>query len=392
MRTYQGILNRAVTQVVSGLKTPSRAIADAIYKQMGAGLKSTLIDKAGRRWSIDSYTRTVINTTSHQAYQDLRLHRAKDYDITTAVMSSHPASRYWCSFIQGKVVEMDKNKRGNGYPNIWDYEYKEPAGTQGINCHHRLTVFIPGVSDNHEQQYDPKEAQANMVTQQKQRALERSIRKNKAKLEVAKVLDDEPMVKQYKNTIRTQQSAMRQLIGQHDFLRRDYSREKNYGVGKNNYEDYKAESADLRNDYKKIMSKFGDKRPLSLQEFSELKYNDYSEYRVYKTIANSIKSNVATFDQKLAAIKAYNNFKKTDATLTDHAVEQYQNRLRKKNGQYIYNFQSVIINLKQPVNFIDINGRKIRYYNKLAVISEKDDSKVVTIMHTGRINKRWEKQ
>lgn len=37
-----------------------------------------------------------------------------------------------------------------------------------------------------------------------------------------------PMIQRYKSTIRTQQSAMRQLIGKNDFLRRDYSREKTY--------------------------------------------------------------------------------------------------------------------------------------------------------------------
>lgn len=228
MKAYQSILSDAVAQVVAGVKTPQRAINDAIYQQMDKGLKSDMVDKDGNHWALDTYVRMVVNTTAHRTYQDLRLNRAKQYGITTAIMSSHPASRYWCSLIQGKVVELDKKKKSKKYPNIWDYEYHEPAGTQGINCRHTLMVYIPGVTENHETQYDPVQAQANMDTQQKQRALERSIRKDKNKLNVAKELEDEPKIKQFNNQISTKQSALRQLIQNNSFLNRDYSREKPY--------------------------------------------------------------------------------------------------------------------------------------------------------------------
>lgn len=51
MRAYQAILKQATIERMTGLKTNEQAIKDAIYKQVDAGLKSNMVDKAGHQWS-----------------------------------------------------------------------------------------------------------------------------------------------------------------------------------------------------------------------------------------------------------------------------------------------------------------------------------------------------
>ena len=86
--------------------------------------------------------------------------------------------------------------------------------------------FIPDINTNHQTQYDPIEAQENGKVQQKQRQLERAIRNSKRKLNTANELGDQEGAERFKLLIRKQQGALRQFIGDNEFLHRDYSREK----------------------------------------------------------------------------------------------------------------------------------------------------------------------
>lgn len=118
------------------------------------------------------------------------------------------------------------------YDSIYNHGYGEPWGTQGINCFHRLFPFVPGVSINHQPQYDPDEAIKNGKIVQQQRARERAIRDAKHRLAVAEELGDEKMINQTKTLIRARQAKMREFIKSTNhgrkvqLLHRDYSREK----------------------------------------------------------------------------------------------------------------------------------------------------------------------
>ena len=180
MRAYQAILKQATIESMTGLKTNEQAIKDAIYKQVDAGLQSNLIDKAGHRWSIEGYARTVITTTTSRTYNELRTQRMQDYGQTLCVMSWHMASREACAPIQGHVVNMipSSDPRYNKkYDSIYNHGYGEASGTLGINCHHIFYPFSEDVNTNDQRPtVTPKEAIKNASLQQKQRQYERSIR------------------------------------------------------------------------------------------------------------------------------------------------------------------------------------------------------------------------
>lgn len=234
-QTYRRILTESTAATVSGLMTHEDAVNLAIQRAVDRGLPTKLIDKAGHNWSLEGYVRMVINTTVNRTYNSIRLQRMKDFDIHLAVMSSHPNSRPACAYIQGHVVNLvpldspDFNPR---YDSIYNHDYGKPSGTQGINCRHILFPYVPGVNENHQPQYDPKEAIKNGKLVQQQRARERAIRDAKRRLKAAEKLDDKKMIDQTKTLLRARQAKLREFIKETNvgkeipILVRDYTREK----------------------------------------------------------------------------------------------------------------------------------------------------------------------
>ncbi len=233
MRVYQEILKRSMLATVSGLKTHEQAIKDAIYQQVERGIP-ILRDKAGRIWSIEGYTRTVLTTTANRIYNDLRTKRMQEMGQVLCVMTSHPNSREACAYIQGQVVNVvpPEDPKFNGkYGSIYNHGYGTPAGTLGINCRHMLIPYTEGVNTNHQPQYDPEEAIKNGKLVQQQRARERAIRDAKKRLEVAEQLGDQVMIDQTKTLLRARQAKLREFIKVTNadrkvpILTRDYARE-----------------------------------------------------------------------------------------------------------------------------------------------------------------------
>lgn len=229
MRAYQAILKQSTLESMTGLKTHEKAIRDNVYKMVDMGIKSGFVDKAGREWSMEAYSRTVIQSTSHRTFNDLRLKRMEDFDCVTALMSSHPSARKACATIQGDwVLVVPKNKAPDEFkhlPSIYDHGYGDPDGTQGINCKHILYPGRPDINTNNQPQYDADEAQENAEIQQKQRKLERDIRYQKKRMNAALELEDPETVRMCKQVISNKQKQLRELINDNEFLVRDYSRE-----------------------------------------------------------------------------------------------------------------------------------------------------------------------
>lgn len=231
MRTYQAILKQSTLETMTGLKTHQQAIRDNVYRMVDVGIKSSFTDKAGREWSMEAYSRTVIQSTSHRTFNDLRLKRMEEHDCVTALMSSHPAARKACAGIQGKVVNTVRKsdpRADKRFDSIYDHGYGDPDGTQGINCTHMLYPFIPDVNTNNQPQHDPEQAVKNAEIQQQQRKLERGIRYQKKRLNAAKEFQDDETIKRCNEVIRNKQKQIRELVDEHDFLVRDYSREQVY--------------------------------------------------------------------------------------------------------------------------------------------------------------------
>lgn len=279
MRAYQEILKRSTLTTVSGLKTHEQAIKDAIYQQVERGIP-ILRDKAGRIWSIEGYTRTVLTTTANRIYNDLRTKRMQEMGQVLCVMTSHPNSREACAYIQGHVVNVvppEDPKFNSKYDSIYNHGYGTPAGTLGINCRHMLIPYTEGVNTNHQPQYDPEEAIKNGKLVQQQRARERAIRDAKKRLKAAEDLGDVEMVNQTKTLLRARQGKLREFIKDTNaghkvpILTRDYSREKALGPRDSQVNYINRHRAKELARLKKTYGPHG--FPNTIQEYQRLLYN-----------------------------------------------------------------------------------------------------------------------
>ena len=231
---YKGIVEQSVARVVTGLSTADKAISDTVMKWQEKGFQG-FKDRAGRNWKIDNYARTVIKTTTYRTYREMRTRPAEELGIDTFYFSKKASARKSCAPLQHHIVTIGhaRTEHGEHILALSDYGYGRPEGCLGINCGHMLTPFVPGVNYKPDLGEDvdsvsPEQAKENANAEAKQRALERSIRANKEKLHVAEKLGDKELIDKYKSKIGTQNTALKDYIDKHPFLKRNEAREKYY--------------------------------------------------------------------------------------------------------------------------------------------------------------------
>ncbi|MGQ4573339.1 phage minor capsid protein [Leuconostoc pseudomesenteroides] len=228
---YQAIINKTVAEVFVGVLTPEQALRRTIQEWIAQkGAIGYFVDKGNHKWSFESYVNTVINSTTMRMYNTMRTQAASDFGVHTFYMSHHSAARVACAPIQGRVV-YDPRSGGDPndyskYPNLDHYGLGEPGGTFGINCHHYLTPFIPGVNElPSDKPIAPETAIKNGKKQAQQRQLERNVRNAKRDLKVSQTLRDQDGILKDNLRIKKNQAALRQIVKNNDFLHRDYNRE-----------------------------------------------------------------------------------------------------------------------------------------------------------------------
>ncbi|MGT2867163.1 phage minor capsid protein [Streptococcus fryi] len=229
---FKSVVEQTVAQVVSGTKTSDRALNDTIMSWQKKGFTG-FTDSAGREWRADSYARAIIKTTTYRVYNDMRTRPAEELGIDTFYYSIKSSARAACAPLQGKIVTKGQGRVVNGVTihSLLDYGYGTAGGCLGVHCGHYLTPFIVGVNElpdlpEHLKDLTPEQAEENARIEAKQRALERTVRHHKERLHYAKTMGDSELEMWEKLQVRKNQGKLRNLVASHDFLNRDYSRER----------------------------------------------------------------------------------------------------------------------------------------------------------------------
>ena len=387
---YQGIVEQSVARVVTGLSTADKAISDTVMKWQEKGFQG-FKDSAGRNWKIDNYARTVIKTTTYRTFREMRTRPAEELGIDTFYFSKKASARKSCAPLQHEIVTTGRARveHGEKILALSDYGYGRPEGCLGINCGHMLTPFIPGANYKPDLGEDvaevsPEQAEENANAEAKQRALERSIRQSKEFLHVAEKLGDQELIDKYKSKVRIQQGAMRDYLKQHSFLHRDYAREKYYYNDDTVKKLYKTIDKRSKKEYSEILQNLGNKAPKSYSDFKSLSRSEKDSLRYDNRIVNYFKGDIQeklSDKQKQQAVEAYFNFKNDGIVFGDHAIARYIERMRRKDGTFTYNYETVKAAFSLPPNYVsEQDGRLARYYNGILYITEPDTDVVVTMM------------
>lgn len=292
-KTYKSIVEKSVAEVVISSKSADKAIRDTIMKWQKKNFTG-FVDKGGREWRADAYARAVIKTTTFRVYNEMRTAPAKEMGIDTYYYSKKATEREMCAPLQGRIVTMEgttHTEQGVKVLALSDYGYGYAGGCLGVHCGHYLTPFIIGVNElpedpDHLKDLTPEQAEENARIQAKQRALERAIRNQKERLHIANQLGDDELITSERLKLRNLQGKMRAYVDQHDFLHRDYSRERLFStektLAKTSADVNKTLHKTQEKEYRKLVSQFGSKAPKSMAEFLEMKYNDTREYKDLK--------------------------------------------------------------------------------------------------------------
>ena len=389
-KVYQSIVQESVAKVVTGLTTSDKAISDTVMKWAKKGFYG-FTDSQGKHWKADTYARQVIKSTAWRVYREVRMAPAEELGIDTFYYHKKATAREMCAPLQHQIVTtgVARTEKGERILALSDYGYGYAWGCQGINCTHEMTPFIPGANykpDLPDELRDltPEQAIENANVQAKQRALERSIRQSKEFLHVAEKLGDQELIDKYKSKVRIQQGAMRDYLKQHSFLHRDYAREKYYYNDDAVQKLYKTIDKRSKKEYSEILQNLGNKAPKSYSDFKSLSRLEKDSLRYDNRIVNYFKGDIQeklSDKQKQQAVEAYFNFKNDGIVFGDHAIARYIERMRRNDGTFTYNYETVKTAFSLPPNYVsEKNGRLARYYNGILYITEPDTDVVVTMM------------
>lgn len=250
---FYNAMNKAYTEVSTGVKSYTQSIIDAIKEVSKQG--ASIIYPSGRKLSLESAVRMNIVTGVNQTCGRLQLMRAEELEWDLMELTAHVGARPTHAKWQGQIVSRTGKA---GYLSLEDIRYGTATGFKGVNCRHDWRPYYEGSTRT----YTDKElkAMANETVSyngkqigkheasQIQRRIERQIRQDKkdiaglqgSLLNTNKELDRKKIkqeLEQAKTSMKLHQTTLNEFLEQTGF-KKDYSR---LTVGKyvtnNNYND-----------------------------------------------------------------------------------------------------------------------------------------------------------
>ena len=222
-RDTDDVYRQVIEQVRGDWLSPGNAsklnaeVQNAINEFAGRGVTG-FTDKAGRRWGLYEYANMAMRTAIHRAGLQATIDtmRASGYDL--AYITRHPGACPLCERWYGTILSISGNDPT--HPSL------QGAMDQGLfhpNCADVLQVYFPGVSDltAGTGEYTPEQSAERYAASQRQRALEREIRKWKRMQAAAITPEQERIAKAHIDRLQRQ---LRTLTGETKLPRR-YDRE-----------------------------------------------------------------------------------------------------------------------------------------------------------------------
>ncbi len=281
---YRQTIVRADTALQTGSVTLQQAIELAVEDFAKQGI-NCIEYRDGRRVNIADYAYMALKTSNTRANLLGGAKQRAALGIDTVRVSSYGGCSETCLPWQGGIYIDDvygvfdgeiygnkgKSKSGKWYLLL---SVAIEAGLFHPNCRHTLISYTERSKPS--PQMDGEKIRKQYKLEQKQRAMERTIRKWKRMQAAA----DDPVIQEaYGKKVREAQKNLRDFIKEHDdILRRDPWREKTYGTPNVGRE--RNPNEEQFNRYKK---RLGEKAPQTIEEFEHIKYGDATAWTNLQT-------------------------------------------------------------------------------------------------------------
>lgn len=242
---YRQTLNRVQLAMGTGSMTLNEAIDLATRDFLDKGI-NCIVYADGKRVNIADYVRMALRTTSTRAALQGAAKRFAELGYDTVLVSQYGGCSKTCEPWQGQVYiddvftvwegEKDEFQGKSNYCGEWFWllSYAVKNGLFHPNCRHTMTQYIHGRTQIPEP-IPAEKIKEQRQLEQKQRAMERKIRKFKR---FAAGTCDPDTAKEYRRKLRQAQQELKAFVDEHnEVLHRDYGREKVYGGSINNAKD-----------------------------------------------------------------------------------------------------------------------------------------------------------
>jgi hypothetical protein len=238
---YRQTVHKANVAMSIGAVNLPKAIDMATEDFLSKGI-NCIEYKDGKRVNIADYVQMALRTASMRSYLQGEAKKRAELGIDTVLVSQYGACSETCLPWQGKVYiddvwgewkwerngDLGKSRNGGLYPLL---SVAVKNGLFHPNCRHTLSTWYEGISIL-PKPMDKEAIRKNARLEQKQRAMEREIRKWK-RLETGSIFPEDR--KRYSQKRKAAQTKLREFINNHsDALRRDYWREKIYDKPESN--------------------------------------------------------------------------------------------------------------------------------------------------------------
>ncbi|MFD7647868.1 phage minor capsid protein [Streptomyces albidoflavus] len=229
--TFRAVVSSVAATPLLGTGTRRQATQDALRQFADHGIRA-FVDQAGRRWSLPSYAEMAVRTATARAATEAHTRTLTEHGVDLVVVSNSPRECPLCRPWERTVLTIG----GPAGPRTVEVEHAvedgrtvrvrvagsldeaRAAGLQHPNCRHSVSAYAPGLTEVDDAEPDPAGYEAG----QRQRAIERNIRKWKRRQAVA--LDPQEQ-RAAAGKVRQWQGAMRQHLAAHPSLRRLRHRE-----------------------------------------------------------------------------------------------------------------------------------------------------------------------
>lgn len=128
------VLRGKSTAGINGTQSLQQAVTKGLREKLGNAADTAIVDAAGRRWKLKTYTEMLARTKMMEAHKEATVNEALSEDVQYAVISRHRASDA-CAKWEGKVVALTWDAPGN-YPILSELPRNEIFHP---NCKHLVT-------------------------------------------------------------------------------------------------------------------------------------------------------------------------------------------------------------------------------------------------------------
>ena len=350
---YRQTLNRVQLAMGTGSMTLNEAIDLATKDFLDKGI-NCIVYSDGKRVNIANYVRMALRTTSTRAALQGAAKRFAELGYDTVLVSQYGGCSKTCEPWQGQVYiddvftvwegEKDEFQGKSNYCGEWFWllSYAVKNGLFHPNCRHTMTQYIHGRTQIPEP-IPAEKIKEQRELEQKQRAMERKIRKLKR---FAAGTCDPDTAKEYRRKLRQAQHELKAFVEEHnEVLHRDHSREKYYGSGV----DKSAESG-----------KAGKLSSVTGENTVDLKYINSDEYKQkFNGITGNPKVDKQLHSQAVAQLTHRNGTYGEDLTLINAEtgnIEGRQSKSLSENGVEYNNSLNKAVEHNPPYSLISIHN------------------------------------